>query len=222
MSFLIIEQDPDRIRGRMLYDANPDWGLDCISHDDSFHCIVRTEEGDGSWLIFDRTNPRTIAVLRSHDAPYNDCLPPAESLILEGFQSERATEDQISKLDSLANGGFFNPFTAVFGDLTTESLQYSTISFQSERRSLEPGMHVLTDQDEPDQCPWSPLSSLSSFPTSGEFHSMIKNLESPDGIRQPRRAAEFEVNETRWTVTLTKSPASSPEEEQFEGTFDSE
>jgi hypothetical protein len=197
MSFIVFEQTDHSFHGAMIYDATGEWEID-FATGDLFEGRCRSEEGEGSWLIVDHENNHWGTVLRRDDSPYNDCLPPSESLLSEAFREENDLESRVKYMASAAESGFYNPFNALVGSVGDSRTILLQQSFQTKTRVLDPGSHQLCDHgslDEPDDSIPNPSDGI---PDTDALKPLYENRRSPDGLREPRAVLHLEYDGNQW------------------------
>jgi hypothetical protein len=174
VSYLEFHQDGQTLRGISAYQVDPSWTLADPSEQ---HNLVTpwlsNDEGEGSWIVFDRKGLTWGSIVRSGDTPYNDCLPPSEQLLAEAFADNQDIAGIISQLEVQVNDAFFNPFRVVMGSLNDGQIIEFVGSFNTEQSGYEPGLYRLRDNES--------LTSLAEpeilpDPNSDSFLSRAKDL----------------------------------------------
>ena len=205
MSFIEFHQQPDgELVGLAAYEADPDWDLNPPSNSDGLlHPRVHADGGTGAWIVFDRQQNLWGAVVRSQAAPFNDCLPPGETLFLEGFRSGGSFEEVLENLKDLNEEAFANPFEALLVDRDAGTLVRFHGSFQSERTNQPPGRWRLDDRQSLESFAedewWGFPDGPDSAPSIEQLTNRVsledlRNHGTNDGIRELRTVLIF-----RWT-----------------------
>lgn len=207
MSFVEFrQQDDGTLIGVSVYEANPEWELTIPSGQQGLvHPLVRTDEGSGTWIVFDVERNLWGALVRSSDAPFNDCLPPGETPFLDSFREGSSLQNILDTLSTKNEDSFVNPFEAILGDRGSDRLRRFHGSFQSNTRKLPTGQYRLDDRkdvesldeewygfsEEPD-----PRGSMEELLESVSLRN-IENHRSPDGMRTLQNVFVF-----RWGENL--------------------
>ncbi|MFB6344485.1 MAG: hypothetical protein ABEK50_01750 [bacterium] len=233
MSLVSFGQSAGRLLGVSIYDADPDWELSGPTQSgDLTHTVVNVAENDpGSWLIFNHSRSLWGTLLRAGDTPYNDCLPPSEALFLDVFQDSDDVGELISTLDGRSEDQFLNPFYAVIGDLSEDSLFWFHGSFQSNHGQFDDSSHVLLDgapsksgANLPDQLNINESTELKDLKESlsgGLPNEPLEKHLARDGMRETQCATLFHWTSDRlvlehstefppgsdWRTESVKSPA---------------
>lgn len=220
MSFVEFHQQADgNLMGLAAYEVDPAWDLDPISHSDGLiHPLVHSDEGTGTWIAFAPEQNLWGAVVRSQAAPFNDCLPPAETLFRESFRPGESLEEILENLKDLNNEAFANPFEALLVDREAGNLVRFHGSFQSESDTYPPGRYRLDDRQPfesfTDDEWWGFSKPPEKTPTLEEptEHLSLDELEehgSNDGIRTLGNVLVFQwTNETVQFRTATVQDSS--------------
>ncbi len=205
MSFVEFSQSVNQLRGICAFEADPSWELEAPSEQESLIAPkLKTAEGNGSWLVFDRDHLTWGSVVRADDSPYNDCLPASESLLLSAFADHQEPAPIVSELKRQTGKSFFNPFRAVVGSLETEGLIEFFGSFQPGSTKHDSGLYRLRDnaplksldipQVLPDPNKTSFLEEARKTISSGEFKDLNGELLANDGLRDLAILLAFEWN----------------------------
>lgn len=218
MSLVEISQTEDSLRGVGIYEANDEWKLEPpTTEDDLVHLPVVTDEGSGSWLIFNRTRGLWGTILRSDDSPYNDCLPPSEQLLLNSFRAKDSMEELLKDFYERSDDQFLNPFFAVLGDVSNGTLAWFKGSFQCDHGELELGHYVFRDNVAPNASDESAELDATSVETlQNQLEENIENgayadVLNQDGMRSPQRTVVFEFTRDRFTLEYAAEYTSNPD-----------
>lgn len=151
MSIISFSQDEQTLAGLSVFDAPEEWSLEAPQpSEDLIYPVLTSENGPGSWLIFNPSRSVWATLLRSGDTPYNDCLPPSETLLLEVLQENETVESVLKSLYQTVEDRFLNAFFCVVGNVDDNDLYWFEGSVQPDHGKLEPGRHFLRDNAEPE------------------------------------------------------------------------
>lgn len=174
MSFAEFNQAKGELTGIVAFEAGadrsvtpPDEGKELI------HPSVSTDDDTGSFIVFNLPAKTWGIVARSTETPYNDCLPPGDTYLLEAFRRERTPEDILDFLEQRTEDAFVNSFEAAVANLEGSELQHFVGSVQSRHETLPLGHYRVSDTDA--------LTSVPDPPDAGLPH-LIAGHASPDEI----------------------------------------
>lgn len=188
MSFVEFHQRADgSLLGLVAYEADPDWELNRpLKQDGLVHPLVHTDEGTGTWIAFDPERDLWGTVVRSPDAPFNDCLPPGEVPFLESFQEGDSLRSILERLRTNNEDAFANPFQAILGDRSSDRILEFHATFQSRTRTLTPRRYRLDDREEITTVDENRWAGFSRKPDSEETMEELLESISPRGIEDHR------------------------------------
>lgn len=220
MSLVDFHQNENRLVGLGIFEANDEWTLSPpTTEDEVTYLPIETQEGNGSWLVFNQSRGLWGTILRSDDTPYNDCLPPSEQLLLDSFRENEDLNDLLQDLYTRTEDRFLNPFLAVLGNVTEGKLAWFNGSFQSEHGDLDPGRHFLRDHADVNDNPGSVGLDLSAEVTLDAVKEELneKGLDETydehldlDGMRSPRSTVLFYLTPGELNLEHTTSYRSEP------------
>lgn len=202
MSILEFRQDDGIVRGFFGYEADPSWTVEPPAERGSMiGPWVKTEEGEGSWLVFDRRSHRWGALLRSTETPYNDCLPPGESLLVDAFENTEAASGLVNFLTERTEEAFLNSYQAILGAPGSNELVHFKGSFQTDSESLSSSPYVATDSVEPViesdgllrdlTGPGGTINQFEDFPPPDQLLSRLDDRLENNGLREVRSLIVF-------------------------------
>lgn len=208
MSFVVVRQAENHAHGAMVFDAPDEWTV-TFEGDPYIEGRCLTEEGNGSWFIIDPDTNQWATLLRRDDSPYNDCLPPSETLLSDAFRQETTVEKRLKSIARSADGGFYNPFNILIGSAESNKTVLLEQSFQSSTRTLEDGVHILADHDQLNQPSASFLQEINDVPSREALETMFSDLHTPDGLREPAMIVEFSHGDNGWELSyFSREPES--------------
>lgn len=174
MSFAEFNQAKGEVSGIAAFEADP--GRSVSPPDESsdlVHPSVSTEDDTGSFIVFNLPERTWGTVARSNETPYNDCLPPGDTYLLEAFRRESTPEDILEFLEQRTEEAFVNSFEVALANLDGSELQHFVGSVQSRHETLPLGHYRVSDS--------SPLESVDDPPADGLPH-LVAQHATPDEI----------------------------------------
>lgn len=174
MSFAEFNQAKGELSGVVAFEADPERSVSPPdAGDDLVHPSVSTEDDTGSFLVFNLPERTWGTVARSQETPYNDCLPPGDTFLLEAFRRESTPEAILGFLEDSTEDEFVNSFEVVLGNLGGSQLQHFVGSVQSRHETLPLGHYRVSDS--------SSLDPVDDPPSEG-LTNLIAQHASPDEI----------------------------------------
>jgi hypothetical protein len=200
MSLCWIDPTDDGLRILSMYDAPDDWSVEPVDQRDQLIApLCEHSEGAGCWLGYNPDTGVWGILLRRDDTPYNDCLPPSETILREGLKQP----DLASAEEHLVNQferGFYNESNVILGDKSINSLRLLNCGFQVSASGLDPSSLLLADNLGVNETPWDGEPEAKEVPRFDDFQDMVNNdrapnLSSKGGMRQTRAAICLEMGD---------------------------
>lgn len=222
MSDLLFELRSGQITGHLTYHADPDWEVNQpetkgpITH---FQC--RNDQGTGWFLVFDREHNFFGTILRRDDTPYNDCLPPSEVLLKEGFNSDYSEAKEILKhVHNQADEDFYNPFNMLVADIDSNIVTVLKQSFQSSVDTFEEGNYKLSDGNDLQPMEQSPLIMDGQLPDLDTLQETIHEAsdfppKAEDGMRETACAILFEFGDNHLRLRFTMESSENTDWQEY-------
>lgn len=174
MSFAEFNQAKGELSGLVGFEAEPDRTVTPPDEAGGLvHASVSTEDDTGSYLVFNLETRTWGTVVRGGDTPYNDCLPPGDTVLMEAFRRESTPEEILGFLKESSEESFVNAFEVVLSNRDGNELQHFVGSVQSRHQTLPLGHYRLSDSDS--------LEPVDDPPGEG-LANLIAQHASPDEI----------------------------------------
>lgn len=216
MSLAIINQHDQTLSGLILFHADPSWNItEFEQSSDLLFPGCANSEGTGSWIVFDGDNSIWGIIMRRSDTPYNDCLPPSESLLLDGFKEKNSIPEILDFVEKRSTNEFFNPFNILLGNKSSNEIKLLKQSFTTNKNVLKEGVHVLEDDQEINSNNLEVVNSFrETFPSHEKRKHLLDNDElntkPGDGMRSIVSKSVFDWNNNKLKLSYKNENSNDP------------